>query len=160
MPNPGLILTRWLSIFPFNTPKPPPAPPLAPHISPDTPQHEAEPQKRDLRLRKLGLPRQAISGGDSIYTRQASCLLVSRLPIELRDAIWEYLVGHRTLHLFWHDRDTLRGFICEKQIKCISVTHEVNRGKTIMWGSASHIDEGRIDQNKGFLPLLLTCRAM
>lgn len=68
------------------------------------------------------------------------------------------------MHMYWHDRDTLRSFVCEMQQvgkrKCVSMAHEENRAKELMWRSANHIDEKDIRQEKGFMPLLLTCRAM
>ncbi|KAF2681370.1 hypothetical protein K458DRAFT_406703 [Lentithecium fluviatile CBS 122367] len=116
---------------------------------------------------KPGPPPQAIHSDPFLYTRQAACPLISKLPIELRDAVWEYVLGHRTVHMYWQDRDTLRGFVCDMQggdgaqkKTCISMAHAENRGKELRWGSANHIDEKQISQVKGFMPLFLTCRAV
>lgn len=135
----------------------PPSSVYSPHIS----------TERDLLarpIRKYGPAPKAIHGDVSLYSRQVGSPLFEKLPVELRDFIWELLLGHHTIHLFWHDRDTMRGFICPQQAdgprKCISMSHDANRAKELMWTSASHICESTIDQKKGFMPLLLTCRAV
>lgn len=112
-------------------------------------------------LLKPGFLPRAISHNDALYSAQASSLLFSKLPIELRELIWENIVGRNTIHMYWKDRDTLLGFVCEKQSPCISIAHSGNRNiqGQLMWGSANDIQERDIVQLKGFVPLLLACRA-
>lgn len=117
-----------------------------------------------LPARKSGPAPLAILSDESVYIRQTNSLLFTKLPVELRDMVWELLLGHHTIHLFWYNRNKLRGFICAQQAsrpkECISMQHAANRPRRFMPSSASQISEHSIDQNKGFMPLLLTCRAV
>jgi hypothetical protein len=104
----------------------------------------------------------AISPNPQLYSRQSSALLFTGLPVELRDLIWEGVLGGNTIHMYWKDRDTLRGFICSKQASCISISHSGKPAsqRLFKWGSANDIQEKDINPEKGFMDLLLVCRAV
>jgi len=161
------LIARLLQSLTTTTPKPsqtaqptaPPPDPPAPTL--DKPQDRMPP---DFTLPRPWLPSQAIHTDPSLYTRQAASLLFTKLPIELRDSIWEHVLGRYTVHMFWHDRDTLRSFVCEMQCvagkKCVSMLHGENRARELKWGSASHIEAKDLRLEKGFMPVLLSCRAV
>ncbi|KAF2476357.1 uncharacterized protein BDR25DRAFT_65400 [Lindgomyces ingoldianus] len=109
-------------------------------------------------LPKRGPAQPAISGNCEVYERQASSLLMSRLPLELRNMIWERVLGGNYIHMYWRDRDTLLGFICEEQKQCISLAHSSE--SNVPWDSAVTIKDEDIDQGKGWMGLLLSCRAV
>ncbi|KAF2741420.1 hypothetical protein EJ04DRAFT_547770 [Polyplosphaeria fusca] len=104
-------------------------------------------------------PRKAITGNPDQYSNQKYSLLFLKLPVELREQIWEYVVGGNLIHMFWSDRETLLGFVCERQKRCISISHEANTGKEVKFRTANMINLTDIDQSKGFMDVLLTCRS-
>ncbi|KAF2192559.1 hypothetical protein K469DRAFT_717106 [Zopfia rhizophila CBS 207.26] len=110
------------------------------------------------RMPKRGPPPQAILGNQEMYRRQAASMLMSKLPFELREMIWEYFLGGNRIHCYWKDKETLLGFICERQDQCVSFTH--NQKREVNWISTVAIREEEINQEKRFMNLLRTCRAI
>ncbi|KAH7127006.1 hypothetical protein B0J11DRAFT_505715 [Dendryphion nanum] len=124
------------------------------------PFSQLQPQQKTLALLKPCGPSQALQVFEDIYSRQASCILFAKLPIELRELIWEQIVYVGLIHMYWANRDRLRSFICAKQAECVSYSHEKNRGKQSRWGTSHEIKEDDIDEEKSAMNLLLTCRAI
>ncbi|KAF2110177.1 hypothetical protein BDV96DRAFT_651323 [Lophiotrema nucula] len=109
---------------------------------------------------KPGPHPQAIVGNAQVYSKQAPSFLFSKLPVELREMIWEYCMGGHLIHMFWQDRDTLLGFVCDKQNKCPSLWHQENRPHELRWDTVHLMKESELNQEKGFMDLLLTCQAV
>ncbi|ORY08738.1 hypothetical protein BCR34DRAFT_589814 [Clohesyomyces aquaticus] len=105
-------------------------------------------------------PANAAISGDThrTYELQASSMLMAKLPLELRDMIWEHVLGGNLVHMYWKDKETLLSYICSRQKECESLVHDPK--KNVDWDSAAVIREDKIDQRKGWMPLLLSCRAI
>ncbi|KAF2007273.1 hypothetical protein P154DRAFT_558567 [Amniculicola lignicola CBS 123094] len=148
------ILTPLLRAF---------SPPSQTPLSPSPPSAPPAPAPPLPTLHPSNLPPAAITGYGEVYARQAQSLLISKLPIELRALIWEHFLGGHLIHMYWQTGGTPLSFICKREESCISLAHSTptRQGSTeISWTSIHPIDTSRIDQKKGFMPLLLTCRAL
>ncbi|KAJ4373892.1 hypothetical protein N0V83_002631 [Neocucurbitaria cava] len=57
----------------------------------------------------------ALPDDPNMYHVQTRSVLISKLPVEIRNIIWTYLPGSNTLHLFYDDANTLRSCKTETQ---------------------------------------------
>lgn len=97
----------------------------------------------------------AIQNEPNMYTRQASSLLIAKLPVELRNIIWTYVLGNRTVHLYYHDTESLRSYVCGHQNILPHAGSQDRRqwsGGTLCYGDLYKV------RNKGWIGALTACR--
>lgn len=106
--------------------------------------------------------KKAIQNEPQMYTRQASSLLFTKLPVELRNIIWTYILGNRTINLYYHDADSLRSYVCANQ-KILPYASLVHPGEgyrnRIQWPRGT-IGYGALykSRTKGWMGALTACR--
>lgn len=105
----------------------------------------------------------ALPDDPNMYHVQTRSVLISKLPVEIRNIIWTYLMGNNTLHLFYEDANTLRSCICSGRniLSCASAAHgREGLGGNVHWTGRRLRRRDSEVRDQGCMGALSACRAL
>ncbi len=118
------------------------------------PSHTVKPKSHHYENAALN---KAILNTEDMYACQSEALLLSRLPVEIRNLIWMHVLGNNTIHFFYEGTpEVLCACVCGKQdaLSCESLAHGGKGLKKLPKGEDKDV------LNLGCMGVLTSCRAL